>query len=372
MRTRIWRSRKGAVVAAALAVLVPIAVSGAFSAQADEVAVQTPTASPAMSAGDFPLTPVGTRKIAERKLANGVTETVTRLGPFTLKPHEDGHEHPPGTPPDHPHSGDVGPMHGPHEPHHGTHTRALALLLPPCHNCYVIGVQPGMTNLDGSVANYHTGTMLHHAVFFDRSKHDITCPTGWPGFAGQRIFASGNERTGGTLPEGFGVKYGWLPLTYAMLEFMNMDQVEHKVYFTVTYQHVPANTAGMREVTPVWLDADNCGISEHPVPEGESHTKWQWTSSIEGTVVGAGGHLHDGGESITLRNLTTGEDICESRAAYELTPEYQGHIEQMSRCLEPDLGRIDKGDNVEIHSVYHTHYADPHAMSIMIAFVAED
>ena len=361
MHRRQWRSRKGLAVAAAFAVLVPLAASGAMNAQADQV-----TAQPAMSAEDFPLTAVASTKISERRLASGMTETVARLGPFTLAPHT--HE---GEDPEHPH-GDVGAMHGPHEPHHGTHTRALVLMPPPCVNCYVTGLQPGMTNLDGSQANYHTGTMLHHAVFFDRSKHDITCPTGWPGLAGQRIFASGNERTGGTLPAGYGVKYGWLPLTYGMLEFMNMDPVEHEVYLTVTYQHVPAGTPGMKAVTPVWLDADNCRISEHPVPKGESHTKWQWTSSLRGKVVGAGGHLHDGGESITLRNLTTGADICASRASYGLTPEYEGHIEKMSRCLAPDLGYINKGDSLEIHSVYHSHYATTDAMSIMIAFVAQE
>ncbi|GAA4441008.1 hypothetical protein ACFQV2_26755 [Actinokineospora soli] len=361
MHPRKW----GAVVTAALAVLVPVTASGLLSAQADQVATQSPQASPAMSAEDFPFAAVQSTKLAERRLASGATETVTRFGPFTLAPHEHEDE------PEHPHTG-IAPMHGPHEPHHGTHTRALVLMPPPCVNCYVVGVQPGMTNLDGSQANYHTGTMLHHAVFFDRSKHDITCPTGWPGLAGQRIFASGNERTGGTLPAGYGVKYGWLPLTYAALEFMNMDAVEHKVYLTVTYQHVPASTPGMKAVTPVWLDADNCGISEHPVPKGESHTKWQWTSTVRGKVVGAGGHLHDGGETITLRNLTSGQEICQSRASYDLTPEYEGHIERMSRCLAPDLGSVDRGDSVEIHSVYHTHYADPHAMSIMIAFVAQE
>ncbi|GAB3484047.1 hypothetical protein [Amycolatopsis cihanbeyliensis] len=301
------------------------------------------------------------RIVHRQSLPDGSERTTVRIGPLTMKPHEGGgHDH------------GVRPTHGPDEPMHGTHTRALALLLPPCVNCYITGIQPDLSYADGSSANYHSGAMLHHAVFFDRSRSDVTCQDGWVGLAGRRIFATGNERTGGALPDGYGVRYGFLPLTYVALELMNMKPEEQRVFFEVTMTHVPAGTPGMDEVTPVWLDADNCRLSEHSVPEGESNTRWEWTSTIEGTFKGAGGHIHDGGESITLSNLDTEEEICSSRAGYGSIPEYEGHIESMSTCLGPDLGSVREGERLGLHSVYHSSYPQDDAMSIMVAFVDEN
>ncbi|WP_216206525.1 hypothetical protein [Amycolatopsis aidingensis] len=301
------------------------------------------------------------RIVHSKVLPDGSKQTTVRIGPVIMKPHEDGgHDH------------GVGPLHGPDEPMHGTHTLAFAPLIPPCLNCYITGIQPDLTYADGSPANYHSGAMLHHAVFFDRSKADVTCQGSWVSLAGRRIFATGNERTGGNLPDGYGVRYGFLPLTYVMLELMNMKNEQQQVFFEVTMTHVPGDTPGMEEVTPIWLDADNCGISEHSVPKGESHTRWEWKSTIEGTFKGAGGHVHDGGEVITLSNLDTGEDICASRAGYGTVPEYEGHIESMSTCLAEDLGSVRKGERLGLHSVYHSNYPQDDAMSIMIAFVDED
>ncbi|OLR95164.1 hypothetical protein BJP25_07645 [Actinokineospora bangkokensis] len=307
--------------------------------------------------------------VGARRNADGSTTTKVKLGPFNLAPMPadgDDHEHPSST-------GEVGTMHGPDDPggHHGAMTRTVALMLPPCTNCFITGIKPDMTMADGSPANYAQDVMLHHTVFFDRSKSDITCPGGWPGMAGQRIFASGNERTGGTLPEGYGVKFGFIPLTWMMIELMSMSHEQKSVTVTVDLTWKPGNTPGMKAVTPLWLDADNCGLSEHAVPEGESHTGWDWKSTVSGNFVGAGGHQHDGGSWIKLYNKDTNQEICTSTAGYDTKPEYQGHVESMSTCLSPSLGRVTKGQTLSLDSYYHTHMADEHAMSIMVAFIDE-
>ncbi|GAA5108747.1 hypothetical protein [Haloechinothrix salitolerans] len=289
--------------------------------------------------------------IASERNADGSTTTTVRVGPLTAKPH----------------SGDGGGEHG-----MGTHTTLMAPLVPPCVNCYITAIQPDLTYADGSRANYDTGVMLHHAVLFDRARTDVTCGDQLLGLAGRRLFASGNERTGGELPPGTGVKLGWLPLTWTLVELMNMKSDAQTVYFDVTMTHVSARAGGMTEATPVWLDANNCGDSTHPVPEGKSTTTWEWTSTIDGTLKAAGGHLHDGGEVITAFNRTTGETLCESEAGYGTDPSYRGHIESMSVCSGDDLGRVNRGDTIELVSHYDTDHADPVAMSIMVAFVAED
>jgi hypothetical protein len=49
-----------------------------------------------------------------------------------------------------------------------------------------------------------------------------------------------------------------------------------------------------------------------------------------------------------------------------------GHLDTMSTCVGEDLGTVREGETLRLDSVYHTHYAQDDAMSIMVAFVAED
>ncbi|SNR64262.1 hypothetical protein SAMN06265360_1131 [Haloechinothrix alba] len=310
----------------------------------------------------------------QRTMFGGGTETTIRVGPITAEPHEEG-EHGAGDGHGTTSASDDGP-HGPEERDHGTHTTVAAPVPTPCWvvSCYVTSMEPDLTYADGSSANYDTNIMLHHAVLFDRSRQDVTCRDEELGMAGQRIFASGNERTGGMLPDGYGVPLGPAPLTWSVIELMNFAPESQEVYFDLTIEHEPALfNRDITPVTPVWLDAANCTFdSYHSVPEGESVTTWQWESTIAGTFHAAGGHVHDGGESLTLHNRSTGEEICPSYAGYGTDPAYQGHIESMSVCSEGDLGDVAEGDVLELESVYDSHYAQDDAMSIMIGYVEED
>jgi len=290
--------------------------------------------------------------VEQRRLPDGTTETVVRT-PIVVRPHS-GH----------------GGEHG-----HGTHTTIAAPMTPPCVNCYVTSVTPDLTYRDGSSANYDTGVMLHHAVLFDRSKKDVTCGDSrtFYDLTGRRIFASGNERTAGTLPKGYGVKLGRTPLTWGVVELMNMTNEPQTVFFDMTIRHVPASRSGMAEVTPVWLDAANCtGRSEHAAPAGESTTTWRWQSTISGTVKAVAGHLHDGGRSIALSNTSTGRHVCTSEAGYGTDSAYMGHLESMSVCTGNRLGTVRKGQVLQLNSVYDIHHAAGDVMSIMMAFVDLD
>jgi len=290
------------------------------------------------------------RIVAQRQLPNGMTETVVRT-PIVARPH----------------SGHGGGEHG-----HGTHTTVALPWTPPCANCYVTGIEPALTYSDGSTANYDTGATIHHAVLFDRSKKDVTCGDGRNIFrlTGKRIFASGNERTNLRLPDGYGVELGRAPLTWGVVEVMNMKHEPQTVFFETSFTHVPADTRGMEEVTPVWLDAANCtGDSHHSVPDGESTTTWRWKSTISGTITSAGGHLHDGGRSVTLSNASTGQHICTSKAAYGTDPAFMGHLESMSVCRRESLGTVRRGEVLQFDSLYRMGHAAGNVMSIMMAYV---
>lgn len=291
--------------------------------------------------------------VDQRPLANGATETTVRVGPIIARPHSDT----------------GGGEHG-----HGTHTTIAAPFQPPCVDCYVTSIKPDLAHVDGATANYDTGVMLHHAVLFDRSKPDATCSDrdSFYEVTGRRIFASGNERTGGRLPDGYGIEFGAAPLTWAVVEVMNMKPEPQPVFFETTITHVPADTRGMNEVTPVWLDAANCtGDSQHSVPAGRSTTTWRWLSSVSGTVKSTAGHVHDGGKSVTLSNTTTDQHMCTSKAGYGTDPAYRGHIESMSVCSGQNVGAVRKGEVLQLDSVYSMEHPAADVMTIMLAYIDE-
>ena len=247
----------------------------------------------------------------------------------------------------------------------------LVGLPPPCADCYVVGVEPDLVYADGSAANLDSGPMLHHAVFTDTTLDDPVCGRDTlVGQLGRRLFASGNERTGARLPDGYG-----MPLSPSLwggvAELMNMSSELRIVYIEATVRWLPLDTAGIRPVTPVWMDIDSCGDSEFDVGQGATDTTWDWTSNLTGRIVTAGGHVHDGGAWLGLANTTTGENVCTSVAGYGTKAQYMGSIESMSTCSWDRLATLRSGDVLRLDAHYNTSAPTQHVMGIMMIFVYE-
>jgi hypothetical protein len=262
--------------------------------------------------------------------------------------------------------------------------RVLPQIAKPCSDCFITSVVPHLVYADGSNADMDTGVMLHHLVIVEPGKTDVTCArTKGIGAAGRRIFASGNERTPITLPDGFGFKVGderWA----GIIELMNHSDQPKTVYFTADVTHVPASTPGMKPVTPVWLDVNNCSDSQYSVPAGKNATPWNWTSTITGRIVAAGGHVHPGGQGVTLDNATTSQRICSSRASYGMDgmdmrgmsemagmKAMDGMVTKMSTCSWDSLGVLHKGDDLRLTSIYDAPHALHGVMGIMLIAVYE-
>lgn len=241
----------------------------------------------------------------------------------------------------------------------------------PCKNCYLTGADVDMVYADGKTANLDTGVMLHHTVVFNSGRPDATCaPDTIVGSFGERFFAAGNERTSGELPDGFGYHLGSDPVR-GIAELMNHTAEAKTVYIVVNMRHVPDTTPGIKAVTPVWMDMNNCNTSQYSVPAGPSNQVWRWTSTITGRVVGAGGHVHDGGLRTVLANETTGETMCSSYAGYGTKPEFMGTIESMSTCIHDRIGTVRAGEVLSIDTYYDSPTAQDDVMGIMIAYVHE-
>lgn len=89
----------------------------------------------------------------------------------------------------------------------------------------------------------------------------------------ERIFASGNERTVGVIPQ-WGVKDAGYKLLgtdkfAALVELMNMNPEDKVVFLTMTYDILPGHPF-KDEVKIVWFDVRQCGTSEVNPPKGKS------------------------------------------------------------------------------------------------------
>jgi hypothetical protein len=195
------------------------------------------------------------------------------------------------------------------------HNGIAVAVAKPCTDCFVTGIQARLTNPDGTTANVDTGLWLHHMVLGNFNKVDTTCPNTGPGRLGERFWASGNERARFAAPPGYGYPVGASDMWNMIYELMNMNAVVKTVSIEVTYNWVPATTPGMKPLTPVWLDIDQCGDSEVPAGTGQYHFDYTWQPvTVPGKVLLTYGHLHDGGTNLQL--LHNGVQVCDSVAGY--------------------------------------------------------
>jgi len=239
----------------------------------------------------------------------------------------------------------------------------------PCSECYVTSFTPNLVYGDGSTADMDNGMMmLHHAVFASQWRSDATCSGSWLGLAGERFFASGDERSRVEFTTADGYRYGyrlhWYDQWNLLVDLMNMSTGDKEVYVAVTYTYRSAYDS-VRAVKPVWLDIDNCGDSEYSIPAGYSEKSWIWQSTIDGKVVGMVGHLHHTGQWIESTDETrNNRAICRSYAMEEMD-----HVVAMSPCTDSLPVRIWRGDKIRLTSAYNSDVPRNDVMGIMLGYV---
>jgi len=236
----------------------------------------------------------------------------------------------------------------------------------PCASCDIVGEKPDLVYADGSTANMDTGPMLHHFVISNLAARDTVCPAS-P--AGDRIWASGDERTEKVMPPGYGVPVRNYDRWEMLTDLMNYSATPKTVYISITY-----TIAGAGTTTPVrslWLDAGGCLSSYYSVPAGPSTHSWSWTSTVGGRIVFANGHQHVGGVHVAATDTTSGALICDSPVTYT-TMGGMPAIERMGTCAGDPLATIRAGDRLTVTSYYDSPEARSDVMGIVHAYVAED
>jgi len=318
-------------------------------------------------------------------------------------------------------------LYGPYTiaPNSEIHNAANFSAPAPCTNCRITDMVPNLVYAsDGTTANLETGAMLHHFVLFNPARPDVTC-SNWPG---ERFLAAGNERSHVHLPTPFG--YHNTSSTWRLIyHLVNKSSVPKTVNIEIVFRHRPV--AETQPATPIWLDIDNCADSEYTAPEGYSDIHRDWTSTLEGRLLGLGGHLHDIditndqpctvhcpekgfglGISAEIRGGPpsdyfgpqppnnpppadlTGATACRSEAYYGTTwagTQWNGHLDTMSNCgvftnkpagaqseaypaggaYPPGGYPLQRGQTIRLHSEYENNTGSPQTdvMGIMVGWV---
>jgi Stress up-regulated Nod 19 len=255
----------------------------------------------------------------------------------------------------------------------------------PCNDCYITSMKADLIYPDGRRAGYSTNAQLHHMVLASwTNRQDATCYFGFPFplglMFGQRFFASGDERTDIRMPPGYGYRVNSTDIWNLIYELAGMQAEAQNVMINMRFEWVPASTPGMTNVEPIWMDVAQCGFSTIRRPAGRSQASWTWNVNRPGGVMAIGGHIHDGGENITIRNDSTGQLICDSRAGYGESPLYvdhhgEGHISSMSTCTGrrgAPVARVSNGQRVTMTANYNMPAAVDDQMGIVMAFIANE
>jgi hypothetical protein len=259
----------------------------------------------------------------------------------------------------------------------------------PCTDCVITYMRAGLEDVRGETVNANNGLYLHHMVAINSNgRSDATCGSnpaslphidvGTTAATAERFFSSGNERTRvdiGMFPS-FKAGYYVKPNDNfnLIVDLMNENPKEEKVYMTITYEYITGKPEGFSDLRPVWFDADQCGVSDvKPKSQNGAYTiaARPWRANFDGKIIALGSHLHDGGiNAVVTRD---GEVVCNSEAKYAETSAYVSqmkgrnrmtvteqmgsmeHISSLSLCGTKDgvdIGDIKKGQTWVIKGNY--------------------
>jgi len=179
----------------------------------------------------------------------------------------------------------------------------------PCTNCYVTAMQATIRHTDGREALTSEGFWLHHTVL-------VGGPQG-------TIWAAGNERP--TLRLNSQYKYGidWPSSLYSIsVDLMSEAKVPMNLSLSILYEYIEKSSPQGKEYKGSYLRWNQIGF---PAAKEGVYTfnSTVWTSPLNGKLLYAIGHMHDGGTDIQLyvnKNL-----VCKSVMRYGGRPGYGGN-----------------------------------------------
>ncbi|HET9024148.1 MAG TPA: hypothetical protein VFN64_06215 [Burkholderiaceae bacterium] len=271
----------------------------------------------------------------------------------------------------------------------------------PLYDGYVSRLTANLYRTDGSIPPVDVVHLHHGAWISDRMYGNFPV-----------FFAAGEEKTHLQAPQGYGLKV--LGSDHWSLGYMlhNLTPILEHVYVTYDMDYTPAEMAeseGIRQVIPLWLDVQSRALPFYPVfnvqrgfgqyskkykrkvcvfpkqtcaafnPFGEAQkgngVGWEYTipKQYDGTIVGMGGHLHPGGleDQVSLVRGKKVKRVFTSEAKYW---DKAGPVswDMAMTVTKPDYRlRVKAGDRIRLNAVYDAQQASWYEnMGIVMAFLS--
>ena len=256
----------------------------------------------------------------------------------------------------------------------------------PAYDGYVVGFRPNLVRADGSVPPIEQ-IHLHHAVWLNLSRKDSTAP----GIPGERIAASGEEKTVFNLPSGYGYPVKGTDVWALNYMIHNETPNPDNVWITYDVDYVPATSDLAKTLTPVhpiWMDVQNGkaypvfdvhrgsgtnGQFTYPNDDPQAPRLNTWTANQDGTLVWAAGHVHPGGlyDDLSVARGDQSQLLFHSVAQY-WDPNGPVSWDMAMTATNPDWRvAIRTGDRLSVTSTYETRLASWYeSMGIMILWMA--
>ena len=153
-------------------------------------------------------------------------------------------------------------------------------------------------------------TLLHHFNLSDPDHRELFLPIGL------HVLAASRETPTITIPRllfGLPLERGQRLIAGAMLANESAEAY-HGVRVRLVLQYVPGGRPWPLYRTYPWaidvqypLGRPPDGSKAFDLPPGRTERSWEGSPAIAGTILGLGGHLHDFGTSLELKDVTTGE-----------------------------------------------------------------
>jgi hypothetical protein len=151
--------------------------------------------------------------------------------------------------------------------------------------------------------------LLHHFNLSDPDHRELFLPIGL------HLFAASRETPAITVPQllfGLPLARGQRLIAGAMLA--NTSNVAyHSVHVRLVLRYVPGGRPWPLFRTYPWaidvqypLGRPPTGSKAFDLPPGRTERFWEGSPAIPGTILGLGGHMHDYGVSLELKDVTTG------------------------------------------------------------------
>jgi Stress up-regulated Nod 19 len=238
-----------------------------------------------------------------------------------------------------------------------------------CKNCSVLYGKATLFFENGTQANVEHGVYEHHVVVVDLGKPKkvpfYLCQgqKGFLGsFPGSGFIVSGNDIANNmfTTPDGtFNSGYNMRNPRIAMqAELVNYRPEKQKVFIALEYEYLPTiPDPAPADAAVTLFSVTGCSPPDYHRDINQkvyNMSSVEVASPVDGYIINAKGHLHDGGDHIVL--TLNGKEICNSRAIYGqergVDESQWAVITKMEQCTSPVA--IKKSDKLQITSYYDT------------------